>query len=90
MPRIYKRKNVWYIDIGVKGRRIRKRVGRSKKIAELALKDAEIKVARDEFGFTRNDISIEKFFGRFLDYSRANHQPNTTNRYRRINRSHLI
>lgn len=84
MARIYKRKNVWYIDIRVKGRRIRKRVGSSKKIAELALKDAEIKVARDEFGFTQNDIAIDTFFERFLDYSRANHQPNTTSRYRAV------
>lgn len=69
MPRIYKRDKVWYIDILVNGKRIRRRVGTSKKIAQLALHDAEVKVARDEYGFTRKDIGIDKFFKRFLEYS---------------------
>jgi len=51
-------------------------------LAELALKDAEVKVARDEFGFTNNDIAIDKFFSRFLEYSKTSHQPATTARYR--------
>lgn len=71
----------WYIDIRVKRRRIRRKVGTSKKLAELALKDAEVKTARDEFGFTNNDIAIDKFFSRFLEYSRVSHQPATTARY---------
>ena len=48
---IYKREDIWYIDVRANGRRIRKRVGTSKKVAELALRDAEVKIARDEFGF---------------------------------------
>lgn len=84
MGSIYKREKIWYIDISVKGRRIRKRIGTSKKIAELALKDAEVKVARDEFGFANHDIAIEKFLERFLEYSRANHREATTNRYRAV------
>lgn len=81
---IYKRGKVWYLDIRVSGRRVRKRVGSSKRIAELALQDAEVKAARDEFGFTRNDITLDKFFEQFLDYSRTNHQPSTMNRYRAV------
>ena len=50
--------------------------------AELALKDAEVKIARDEYGFTKNDITIDKFFNRFVEYSKASHQPATTARYR--------
>ncbi|MBN2226817.1 MAG: site-specific integrase [candidate division Zixibacteria bacterium] len=84
MGNIYKRGKIWYLDVRCKGRRIRRRVGTSKKIAELALKDAEVQVARDEFGFSQNDIDAEKFFNEFLDYSRANHQPSTTNRYRAV------
>ena len=56
MGNIYKRGKVWYIDVRSKGRRIRKKIGSSKKIAELALKDAEVKIARDEYGFGDNDI----------------------------------
>ena len=84
MGSIYKRGKSWYIDVRVKGRRIRKRVGRSKEIAVLALKDAEVKAAREEFGFAKDDISIDKFVERFLDYSRANHRPTTTSRYRAV------
>ncbi len=84
MGSIYKRGKIWYLDIRVKGRRIRKKVGSAKKVAELALKDAEVKSAREEFGFAQNDISLDKFFEKFLDYSRTNHQPSTTSRYRAV------
>lgn len=84
MGSIYKRGKHWYIDIRVKGRRIRRKIGSSKKIAELALKDAEVKVARDQFGFSKDDLAIDRFFERFLEYSRVNHQPRTTNRYRAV------
>jgi site-specific recombinase XerD len=84
MGNIYKRGRVWYIDVRYKNRRIRKAVGSSKKIAELALKDAEVAIAKDKFGFTKNDIAIDAFLDRFLEYSTANHQPSTTNRYRAV------
>ena len=84
MGSTYKRGNIWYIDVRAGGRRVRKRVGTSKKIAELALRDAEVKIARDEFGFAKNDISIEKFLERFMEYSDANHSKSTYNRYRAV------
>ncbi len=84
MARIYKRGRVWYVDIRVSGRRIRKCIGRSKKVAELALQDAIVKAERQEFGFAKKDMTIERFVEQFLDYSRANHQPATTNRYRAV------
>ncbi len=84
MGRIYKRGRTWYLDIYASGRRIRKRVGSSKKIAALALHDAEAKAARDEFGFAKNDIGIERFLDRFLEHSAANHQPKTTTRYKAV------
>lgn len=84
MPRIYKRGKVWYIDIHVKGRRIRRRVGNSKRVAELALKDTEVKVAKEEFGLAKQDIVITKLIESFLDYSRANHRKATTVRYRSV------
>ncbi len=84
MGRIYKRGRSWYLDLTVKGRRIRRRVGPSKDIAKLALKDAEVKAARDEFGFGKIDIAIDRFFDKFLEYSGANHSVNTTKRYRAV------
>jgi hypothetical protein len=68
MSRIYKRKNIWYLDIRHNGLRIRKKVGKSKRIAELALKDAELKIERDEFDFERKDMSIEELISHFIDY----------------------
>jgi hypothetical protein len=84
MGNIYKRGKIWYIDVRANGRRIRKRIGSSKKIAQLALQDAEVKAARNEFGFAQQDIAITSFFERFLEYSRTNHQEATTNRYRAV------
>jgi integrase len=84
MGRIYKRKDVWYIDVSVKGRRVRKRVGKSKRIAALALQDAEVKIARDEFGFSQQDITIERLIEKFLDYNKTNNRESTTRRYRAV------
>ncbi len=84
MGNIYKRGKVWYLDVRVKGRRIRRRVGSSKQIAELALKDAEVKAAREEFGFAKQDITLDKFIERFLEYSKANHREATTKRYKAV------
>ncbi len=78
---VYKRGKNWYIDVMSKGRRIRKRVGPSKRVAELALKDAEVKIARDRFGFSKNDITLDKMFELFLEYSKTSHRPKTTERY---------
>ena len=84
MGRIYRRGRVWYIDVYASGRRIRRRVGTSKKIAQLALQDAEVKVARNECGFAQKDIAVDEFLGRFLEHSKANHRERTTNRYRAV------
>ncbi|MBU1319935.1 MAG: tyrosine-type recombinase/integrase [candidate division Zixibacteria bacterium] len=84
MGSIYRRGKTWYVDLYVRGRRIRRKVGRSKKIAVLALKDAEVKAARDEFGFAKNDIAIEKLLAQFLEYSQANNSPATFTRYRAV------
>lgn len=84
MGRIYKRQDVWYLDVRVKGQRLRKRLGPSKKIAELALKDAEVKIARDEFGFSKHDIVIDKLIERFLEYNRTNNRETTTSRYKAV------
>ena len=84
MGRIYKRKDTWYLDVRIKGRRLRRRVGKAKRVAELALKDAEVKIARDEFGFTKQDISVDRLIERFLEYNRTNHRTSTTRRYEAV------
>lgn len=84
MGKIYKRGTIWYIDVSYKSRRIRKAVGSSKKIAILALKDAEVQIAKDKFGFSKNDIALDSFIERFLEYSHAQHRESTTKRYKAV------
>jgi hypothetical protein len=50
----------WYIDYFYQGRRIRKKIGPSKKIAELVLKDTELKIARKEFNLAPSEISVNE------------------------------
>jgi len=44
MARILKVKKSWYIDYNLDGKRIKKVIGGSKRIAELALSDIEAKI----------------------------------------------
>ena len=67
MGSLFKRGKIWYVDIRVSEHRIRKRVDTSKKIALLALQDAEVKAARKEFGFANKDIAMDKFFEQYSD-----------------------
>ncbi len=84
MARIYQRKDIWYVDYKYKGRRYRKRVGTSKKMADVALKDIEIKIIKDELGFSKTDIKIESLIVKFLEYNRTNHRITTTKRYKAV------
>jgi len=84
MARIYQRGKIWYLDLTYKGRRVRKKVGTSKRMAELALKDAEIKIIKDEYGFSKSDITIESLIEKFLEYNRTNHRASTTKRYKAV------
>ena len=45
MPVLRKRDKNYFIDYRVNGKRVRKSVGKNRKIAELALKDIEVKLA---------------------------------------------
>jgi len=81
LARIYKRGKSYYLDYSYQGRRIRKRVGPSKQIALLALKDIEVRIARNEYNLATRDCEIEQLFERFRSYSAVNHAPNTQRRY---------
>lgn len=84
MATIRERNGTYFADYRINGRRFRKKLGRSKRIAELALKDIEVKVAKGELGFTPKDNSLEKLFEEFTTYSKTNHAPNSQKRYRAI------
>jgi integrase len=70
--RTYQRGSVWYIDYSFNGRRVRSKVGRSKKMAELALKEIELKkVKRKYLGIAEpRQILFEDLAKQYLEYSK--------------------
>jgi len=84
MATLRKKGNKYFIDYRANGRRIRKHVGSSKKIAELALKDFEVKLARKELGFEAKDKALETLINDFKGYCKTNLAPSTQTRYQSI------
>lgn len=83
MGAIRKRAGIWYVDLRINGRRFRKRMGRDKHLAELALKDLEVKTERNQLGFLeQKNVSLKTFLEDYLKYSQTNHRRATTVRYR--------
>jgi integrase len=83
MGQIRKRGDYWYVDFYVGSKRYRKRISKSKALAELALKDFEVKAERNQLGFLeKKEISLGEFVKQFLAYSATNNRSSTTNRYR--------
>lgn len=81
MGTIYKRNKIWYIDYRVNGKRIRKRIGPSKKVAELALKDIEVKLAKSEIGIVERKKKIHDYIEDFTKFLEVNKKPKTALRY---------
>lgn len=71
---------IWYADYAVDGRRVRKRLGRSKKLAELALADIEVKLERKELGFAAKDRRLQDFIAEYLNYAKGNKAPKSYER----------
>ena len=84
MASLRKKNGIYFVDYRVNGKRRRKNVGKSKKIAELALKDIELKLAKNEIGFAPKDQKLETLFQEYLTYSKTNHAPSSYKRYRAI------
>jgi len=71
---IYQRGDNWYIDYYVKGRRKRKKIGPSKKLALQVLKDVQVKIVKKEYLgiYEDNKIAFGKYSKQYLEYSKAN------------------
>jgi len=76
MARIYQREGkkgtIWYVDYAQDGRRVRKRLGRSKKLAQLAASDIDVKLERKELGFAAKDRALSDFIQEYLNYAKGN------------------
>jgi integrase len=70
MSRIYKRGKTWYADFEYKGKRYRKSLGTaSKQVAQLALKDMDVKIARERFDLgPTTKLRFDEFGQKFLEW----------------------
>ena len=84
MATLRKRGKRYFVDYRLGGKRVRKHVGRDRKLAEIGLKDIEVRIARKDSGLLVRDCEIDKFFQEYLEYSTTNHSPGTCKRYRAI------
>jgi integrase len=71
---IFQKGNNWYIDYYVKGRRKRKKIGHSKKLALQVLNDVRLKIAKGEYLgiFDEKKIPFEEYAKQYLAFSKAN------------------
>jgi len=81
---VFKKGKNWYIDYYFKGKRKRKKIGPSRKLAEQVLRDVQAKIVRREFlGILEEKrILFEDYAREYLDYSKANKAPLTFRRDR--------
>lgn len=76
---VFQKGKNWYIDYYEKGRRKRKKIGHSKKLAETVLKDVETKIVKKEFlGIVdEKKLVFEAYAKEYRNYSKANKAPST-------------
>jgi len=81
---VYKKGKNWYIDYYVKGRRKRRKIGPSKKLAQQVLQDVRLKIAKGEYlgVYDEKKILFEEFGQQYLAYSKANKAKSTQQRDR--------
>jgi integrase len=79
---VYKKGKNWYIDYYVKGRRKRRKIGPSKKLAEQVLQDVHVKMAKGEYlgVYDEKKILFEEFGQQYLAYSKTNKAGSTHHR----------
>jgi len=85
MATLWKRKiggkYIYYVDFYLNGKRIRKSTKTGdRKLAELFLKDIEVKIAKDEFGFDdlkKKNIGLKDFADKYVEFSKATKAENT-------------
>jgi len=75
--RVFKRGKNWYADYRVDGKRKMKSFGRHKKMAELFLKDVELKMLRGELKLVDDRVTFKDFLSRYVEYSRLNKSKGT-------------
>ena len=72
------------MDLTIDGKRVRKAVSPSKKLAQLVLKHKEVKAARKKFAFHVPEGDLAKLFGAYIEHARINTRPSTSLRYQNV------
>lgn len=88
---VYKKGKNWYIDYYVKGRRKRRKIGPSKKLAMQVMQDVHVKMAKGEYlgVYDEKKVPFEEFSQQYLAYSKANKAWSTYKRRDLVNIGHL-
>jgi integrase len=89
---VFKKQGNWWIDFYHQGKRIRRKVGPSKKVAEMALADVQVKKAKNDFlGVCEpKKILFKDFAKEYLEYSKANKARSSYDRDVTIIQKHLV
>ena len=71
---VFKKGKYWYIDYYYRGRRKRRKVAPSKKVAGDVLKDVQVKIAKGEYLgiYEEKKVLFEDFAREYLEYVKAN------------------
>lgn len=71
---VFKKQGNWWIDFYHEGKRIRRKVGPSKKVAEMALADIQVKKSKNDFlGVCEpKKVIFRDYSAEYLAYSKAN------------------
>lgn len=89
---VFKKGKNWWIDFYHQGKRVRRKVGPSKRVAEMALADVEVKKAKQEFlGVCEpKSILFKDFAEEYLEYSKANKAESSYQRDKTTIDKHLV
>ena len=89
---VYRKNGNWFIDFYCGSKRIRRMIGPSKRLAETALKDAQIKVAKEEYLGIYEDrkITLKDFSKEYLEHMKKRLDPYNYERCQGIVNSHLV
>ena len=80
-----KKTRTWYLDYTPPGgRRVRKRIGKSKQAADLALKEIDYQLSFDRAGVSTPDVSLAAFFDKYELAIKPKLRPKSWKRYRAI------
>ncbi len=82
--RKHQRGKTWYVGYYVDGKLVRKKIGRSKTLAEKARGDIEARIERGEAGLLNRDYPIRRFFQEYLGRTKTRHSASYHDRNRRV------